>query len=145
MDKYTEILKQLDLKATPKRLAILDILSGESVYLSPEEIWIKLKERFSAIGLPTVYRNLEEMAEGGIIFKVIHPDRKLYYFFCENRKHHHHFVCTSCKRVDDLEYCAFDRIKKEVSETLEATMSSHIMQVFGICRECNKGLKVKDI
>ncbi|MHB8110262.1 MAG: Fur family transcriptional regulator [Syntrophorhabdaceae bacterium] len=136
MENYSYILKQLDLKATPKRLAILDILSRELTYLSPEEIWTRLKERFSSIGLPTVYRNLEEMAGGGIIFKVIHPDRKLYYFFCHNKDHHHHFVCTACKKVDDLHYCAFDQIEKEVSETLKATISSHIMQVFGICSEC---------
>lgn len=137
MEKYARYLKALDLKATPKRLAILDVLSREKVYLSPEEVWTKLKDRFSAVGLPTVYRNLEELAEGGIIFKVIHPDRKLHYFFCNNRSHHHHFVCTECKRVDDLNSCAFEEIEKEVSENLNGTVSSHIMQVFGTCRQCS--------
>jgi Fe2+ or Zn2+ uptake regulation protein len=137
MEKYAHILKALDLKATPKRLAILDILSREKIYLSPEEVWTKLKERFSTVGLPTVYRNLEELADGGIIFKVIHSDRKLYYFLCNNTDHHHHFVCTGCKRVDDLNYCAFDEIEKEVSENLNGTISSHIMQVFGMCRQCS--------
>jgi len=137
MKDNSHILKELDLKATPKRLAILDILSGESTYVSPEEVWMKMKQRFSAIGLPTVYRNLEELAERGIIFKVIHPDRKLYYFFCANRSHHHHFVCTSCRRVNDLAFCAFEEIEKEVSQNLNGTVSSHIMQVFGTCSECS--------
>lgn len=137
MEEHARYLKALDLKATPKRLAILDILSSEKVYLSPEDVWTKLKERFSAIGLPTVYRNLEELAGGGIIFKVIHPDRKLYYFFCNNTSHHHHFVCTECRRVDDLSYCAFEEVEKEVSQNLNGTVSSHIMQVFGMCRRCS--------
>ncbi len=141
MDNHTRILKQLDLKATPKRLAILDILSGEQIYLSPEEVWMRLKKRFSAIGLPTVYRNLEEMANGGIIFKVIHPDRKLYYFYCSNSAHHHHFVCTACRKVDDLSSCGFEEIEKEVSECLNGTVSSHIMQVFGTCSQCSPGKK----
>lgn len=141
MEKYACILKALDLKATPKRLAILDILSREKIYLSPEEVWTKLKERFSAIGLPTVYRNLGELADGRIIYKVIHPDRKLYYFFCNNRDHHHHFVCTGCRRVDDLSYCAFQEIEREVSENLKGTISSHIMQVFGTCRQCSSRKK----
>jgi len=141
MKDHSDILKELDLKATPKRLAILDILSRESTYLSPEQVWTKTKQRFSTIGLPTVYRNLEELAEGGVIFKVIHPDRKLYYFFCDNRSHHHHFVCTSCKRVDDLSFCAFEEIEKEVSQTLNATVLSHIMQVFGICSDCSDAKK----
>jgi len=141
MEQYARILKRLDLKATPKRLAILDILSREKVYLSPEEVWTRLKERFTAAGLPTVYRNLEELADGGIIFKVIHPDRKLYYFFCNNRSHHHHFVCTGCKRVDDLNYCAFKEIEREVSEDLNGIVSSHIIQVFGMCRQCSSSNK----
>lgn len=141
MEEHARTLRDLDLKATPKRLAILDILSRETIYLSPEEIWTRLKERFSAVGLPTVYRNLEELANGGIIFKVIHPDRKLYYFYCNNRKHHHHFVCTGCKRVDDLACCAFQEIEREVSEDLNGTVLSHIMQVFGTCRQCSSGHK----
>jgi len=137
MENHNHILKGLDLKATPKRLAILDILRRASTYMNPEEVWTRLKERFTTIGLPTVYRNLEELSGKGVIFKVIHPDWKLYYFFCENRKHHHHFVCTSCKRVDDLNFCAFEEIEREVSETLNGTVSSHIMQVFGVCRGCS--------
>jgi Fe2+ or Zn2+ uptake regulation protein len=77
---HNHILKELKLKATPKRLAILDILYHASIYLSPDEVWTQMKERFRTIGLPTVYRNLEELAGRGIISKVIHPDRKLYYF-----------------------------------------------------------------
>ena len=136
METYTEILRRFKLKATPKRLAILDILSRESTYLSPEEIWKKLRERSINTGLPTVYRNLEELADREVLFKVIHPDRKLYYFFCNNKEHHHHFVCTSCKRVDDITFCAFHEIEKEVSESLNGIVSSHIMQVFGVCRHC---------
>lgn len=139
MKDHSDILKELELKATPKRLAILDILSRAPTYLSPDEVWTTMKERFRAIGLPTVYRNLEDMAGGGVISKVIHPDRKLYYFFCGNREHHHHFVCTSCRRVDDLSFCAFEEIEKEVSQNLNATISSHIMQVFGTCSDCSAG------
>ncbi|HOW56056.1 MAG TPA: transcriptional repressor [Syntrophorhabdaceae bacterium] len=142
---FRTILKNLDLKSTPKRLAILDILSREPTYLSPEEVRGRLKERFATIGLPTVYRNLEELANGGVIVKVIHPDRKLYYFFCHNKEHHHHFVCTSCRRVDDLIFCGVHEIEREVSKTLNGTVSSHIMQVFGVCGSCTAGNKGKTV
>ncbi len=138
---FRTILKNLDLKSTPKRLAILDILSREPTYLSPEEVRGRLKERFATIGLPTVYRNLEELANGGVIVKVIHPDRKLYYFLCHNKEHHHHFVCTSCRKVDDLNFCGVHEIEREVSKTLNGTVSSHIMQVFGVCGSCTVGNK----
>jgi len=137
-EKLTKSLKQLNLKVTPKRIAIIDILMKEPGYLSPEEIWRKMKIQFNCIGLPTIYRNLEELADGNIISKINHPNRQLYYFFCGNNEHHHHFVCLSCRNVDDINFCAIHELRKEVKKKLNAQVVSHILQVNGLCKECLK-------
>jgi len=142
--ELTKSLKQLNLKVTPKRIAIIEILMKEPGYLSPEEIWRKMKRQFNRIGLPTVYRNLEELADGNIISKITHPSRQLYYFFCGNRKHHHHFVCLSCRNVDDINFCAIHELRKEVKKKLNAQVVSHILQVNGLCKECLKKKLKKD-
>lgn len=129
-------LKQLKLKATPKRLAILDLLSRETTYCSPESLWHKLKEEFAQIGLPTVYRNLEELSSGGIITQVLLPNRQLYYYYCANRRHHHHFICLTCRRVEDVESCGMEAIEREVEEKIGGTVLSHILQINGVCRRC---------
>ena len=133
-------IRKLRLKATPKRVAILDILASEQVYASPERVWQKMKGRFGKIGLSTVYRNLEDLAEGGLIIKILHPDRKLYYYFCPNAEasHHHHFVCVSCQRVLDLSFCGLEEIQKEVENNLKGTVVAHLLQVFGLCERCDK-------
>ncbi|ACM18419.1 transcriptional regulator, Fur family [Geotalea daltonii FRC-32] len=133
-DKFNQDLKELKLKVTPKRLAILSLLAEELSYASPEEVWRKLQKNFDSIGLPTVYRNLEELANGGLITKVIHPNRQLYYYFCPNGHHHHHFVCLSCRKVEDINFCGMEEIEKKVS----GTVLSHIVQVNGLCRECSE-------
>ena len=130
-------LKNIGLKITPKRLAIIDILARELRYLSAEEVWNVMKDRFKQIGLPTVYRNLEDLSQGGLIIKIIHPDRKLYYYYCHNTNHHHHFVCVSCRKVQDLEFCGEEQIIKEVEDTLKGKVVSHLFQVYGLCRECS--------
>jgi Fe2+ or Zn2+ uptake regulation protein len=140
-EELTKSLKQLSLKVTPKRIAIIEILMKEPGYLSPEEIWRKMKRQFNRIGLPTVYRNLEELAEGNVVSKITHPNRQLYYFFCGNNEHHHHFVCLSCRNVDDINFCAIHELRKEVKKKLNAQVVSHILQVNGLCKEC---LKKKD-
>ena len=137
-EELTKSLKQLSLKVTPKRIAIIEILMKEPGYLSPEEIWRKMKIQFNRIGLPTVYRNLEELADGNIISKITHPNRQLYYFFCGNNEHHHHFVCLSCRNVDDINFCAIHELRKEVKKKLNAQVVSHILQVNGLCKECLK-------
>lgn len=131
-------LRRLNLKVTPKRMAIIEILMKEPGYLSPEEIWSTMKKRFNRIGLPTVYRNLEELAEGNIISKITHPNRQLYYFFCGNTEHHHHFVCLSCRNVDDITFCAIHDLQREIRKKLNGQVVSHILQVNGLCRECLK-------
>jgi Fe2+ or Zn2+ uptake regulation protein len=135
-ETVSSALKQLNLKVTPKRLAILTILMNEPSYLSPEEIWKKMKRQFNRVGLPTVYRNLEELAAGDVISKVTHPNRQLYYYFCANRDHHHHFVCLSCRSVEDINFCGLDTLQKEVKRKLNGKIISHILQVNGYCRNC---------
>ena len=135
---FPSSIRSLHLKVTPKRLAILDILAGEPGYASPEKVWREMKNRFGKIGLSTVYRNLEELSEGGLIIKIVHPDRKLYYYFCHNREgsHHHHFVCISCRRVLDLNFCGLEEIEREVKNNLKGSVVTHLVQVFGICERC---------
>ena len=135
---FQSVLKKLHLKVTPKRLAILEILKNESVYLSPEEVWRKLREQFSRVGLPTVYRNLEELALGDVISKVTHPNRQLYYYFCLNPSHHHHFICLSCRTVEDIDFCMFRELEKRVKQELKGRVVSHILQVNGLCKKCLK-------
>lgn len=141
---FPRILRSLNLKITPKRLALLDILMNESSYLSPEEIWQSMKKQFRRIGLPTVYRNLEELSERNIISKVTHPNRQLYYHFCPNRSHHHHFICLSCRNVEDINFCALDKLQKEVKRKLNGKVISHILQVNGYCRNCLNKKERKD-
>ena len=133
---HGKMLKFLNLKATPKRLAILAIMMKEAAYISPEEIWQKLKGQFDRIGLPTVYRNLEELAAGGVITTVIHPNRQLYYHYCPNRDHHHHFICVACRRVEDVDICGLETMEREVGRKVGGRVLSHVVQVNGLCRVC---------
>ncbi|HBA88961.1 MAG TPA: transcriptional repressor [Geobacter sp.] len=133
---HAQALKEAGMKATPKRLAILEMLEGETAYASPEELWKRMRDRFDRLGLPTVYRNLEELAESGVLSKVIHPNRQLYYYFCSNREHHHHFVCLSCRKVQDIPSCGIEALEREVSKTVGGKVLSHILQLNGLCSGC---------
>lgn len=133
---FQQILRGLNLKSTPKRVVLLEVLDDESVYLSPEDIWNRMKKRFRRLGLPTVYRNLEELYAGGVISRVIHPNRQLYYYLCGNEEHHHHFICVSCRRVVDVSFCAEKELQDVVREGIQGKVLSHILQINGLCRHC---------
>lgn len=138
--RINAILKELGLKETPKRLALLEVLAEEPGFLSPEEIWRALKVRFTTIGLPTVYRNLEDLANRGVISTVIHPNRQLYYYFCtEGSGHHHHFICTSCRKVEDIPECTVAAMAGDIVTRAGGKITSHIVQFNGLCGDCLTG------
>ena len=138
MQDFEGLLRGLKLKATPKRRAILEVMAAESTFLSPEELQRKVGERGGNVGLPTVYRILDELANGGVVTRVLHDNRQLYYYLCANKSHHHHFVCLSCHKVEDIDLCLGEALEQEVAQRIKGALFSHILQLQGLCRECRE-------
>lgn len=131
-----DILKKLMLRVTPKRLEVICCLGEAPSFLSAEEVWQRLRRRHTPIGLPTVYRILDELAGAGVVTRIFMSDRKQYYFLCSNQEHHHHFVCESCHRVEDVDRCGMDDLIDEIAQRSGARVTSHILQINGICGAC---------
>ncbi len=136
MQDFEGLLRRLKLKVTSGRRAVLEVMAAESTFLSPEEIWKRVGERGRSVGLPTVYRILEELANGGVVTRVLHDNRQLYYYLCANKSHHHHFVCLSCRKVEDIDLCLGEALEQEVEMRIRGALFSHILQLQGLCHEC---------
>jgi Fur family ferric uptake transcriptional regulator len=136
MDTYTEQLQKNGLKATPKRVAIIDYFVCQNRALTPEEVWIPLKKRFGQLGLPSVYRNLESLADCCVLTRIHRFDNKRYYALCHTHccGHHHHIVCTACGRVGEFLNCHLKTIK----EVDGFKVTSHFVQLEGLCAQCQK-------
>lgn len=137
MESYIEILKNKGFKITPRRNAIIKIFLDGNSHLTPKEVWQKLSERFARCGLPSVYRNLESLAECGILTRIQQFDRRKHYGLCtaEQGHHHHHITCVKCGRVEDIKECAMPNRKKIKGFKIV----SHFVQVNGVCKECFSG------
>ncbi len=136
--EYLNILKKNNLKITPKRSAIIDLFLNEQKFFTPREIWSSLQTDFNHLGLPTVYRILQQFQEIGLAVNFQNNDNQVYYYLCNNpgNSHHHHFICRNCRKVQCLDYCNFEVIKKTVQEQLNARVDEHFLQVEGLCSEC---------
>lgn len=137
---YLNWLRKHHLKVTPRRKAVIGLLSREKRYFSPLEVWNLLKCQFTHLGLPTTYRILEELRNIGLLTRIERENRQLYYFLCKVSPtvHHHHFVCKSCKRVEPVEFCDFGRINQFIEKKLNGKAESHSLQIEGLCSECKE-------
>lgn len=134
MDGCFAKIRSGKLKLTPRRRAIVELFLKEKKYLTPDTVWQALRKRFSRCGLPGVYRNLESLAECGVLTKIQSDGRKRCYGVCAGRggRHHHHIVCVKCGKVDTVEGCGF-----ETKRTIKGfKVIDHFVQVNGICARC---------
>ncbi|MEA1963589.1 MAG: Fur family transcriptional regulator [Candidatus Aerophobetes bacterium] len=136
--RCVEILRKANLKITPKRKAIIKFFLQNGRYFTPEEVWTILKSDFKHLGLPTIYRNLKELEDIGILIRVSRSDQRLYYAICHlgKGKEHHHFVCQKCNRVSEVEFCNFKDIAEGIEKKLNCKITSHFTQIEGLCSEC---------
>ena len=70
MEEYRKKLKKNGFKITPGREAIIAFFSRKNRYVTPETVWKEVKKSLPRLGLPTVYRNLEQMHKIGILTQV---------------------------------------------------------------------------
>jgi len=136
MEEYLQKLKENSLKITAKRRALIGLLVRKNKFLSPEQIYNVLKKKFNRISLPSIYRNLNEMENIGLLVKVQKPDRRLYYALCraDEDKHHHHIVCVKCGMIGEFYGC--DILKKK--EINGFKVQNHSLQLEGVCPGCQK-------
>lgn len=93
-------LRQKNLKITPQRLEILRAIQNTPDHPSAECIFQKVKRRYPAVSLATVYKTLETLVEIGEIRVALVSQGKTRYDMRMDR--HHHFVCTRCGCVEDV-------------------------------------------
>ena len=71
LNRVKQQLQQSSYKLTPQREATLRVLiENEKDHLSAEDVYLKVKDRAPEIGLATVYRTLELLAELKVVDKM---------------------------------------------------------------------------
>jgi Fur family transcriptional regulator, ferric uptake regulator len=135
---YIERLRKNGRRVTPKVEAVLRLFLKRQSILDPFEVQALLKKEYKGVGLPTVYRILDNLTRNGILFPVASPDRQLRYFICQkiDHEHHHHFICRKCGRVEEVNVCVIHEVSRYVKLQLNGTVESHFLQIEGLCAKC---------
>ncbi|WP_414046347.1 Fur family transcriptional regulator [Macrococcus equi] len=145
INRIKEQLHDASYKLTPQREATVTVLlENEADHLSAEDVFLKVKERAPEIGLATVYRTLELLAELKIVDKINFGDGVARFDLRkEGAKHfHHHLVCMSCGAVDEIEEDLLDEVEKKVEAEYHFLIMDHRLTFHGICKNCQeKGIK----
>jgi len=122
-------------KASPQRVAVGELLDGQDGFTSAQDIYARLRQQGNAIGLATVYRALQSLADDGEVDVLRTDDGEAVYRRCSTG-HHHHLVCRTCGTTVEVEGRAVERWASQVAAEHGFDEVDHVVEVFGTCSDC---------
>ena len=120
-------------RPTRQRAALAELMSTTSEFLSAQELHARLQERGAAVGLATVYRNLQAMASDGDVDVLRTAEGECVYRSCGTDSHHHHLVCRECGRTVEVEGPAVEEWASQVARQHGFSEVTHTIELFGTC------------
>ena len=123
-------------RATKQRAAVAAVLADTEDFRSAQELHAILRDRGERVGLTTVYRTLQALADAGEVDLLRSAEGETVYRRCSSEAHHHHLVCRKCGRTVEVEGPDVERWAEKVGAAHGFVDVTHTVEVFGTCPDC---------
>lgn len=117
-----------------QRDVIYETLKENVVHPTAEYLYGIIKEKEPNMSLATLYRNLNQLAENGVIKKIDGLENSSH--FDHNTHEHYHFICDKCKKVFDIPVEVAPDIAAKTEEKTGFLVKGYDIAIHGICNEC---------
>jgi Fur family ferric uptake transcriptional regulator len=121
---------------TAQRSAVLAVMEESAHFRTAQDIYAELRAQGARVGLTTVYRHLQKLADEGSIHALQTPDRQTAYRLCGS-EHHHHLVCTACGAGVEIPATEFEAWAEGEAALRGYSGVTHNVEIFGTCPECS--------
>ncbi|WP_170323991.1 Fur family transcriptional regulator [Cryptosporangium phraense] len=122
-------------RTTRQRTAVMALLSEVEEFRSAQELHELLRHRGESVGLTTVYRTLQALADAEEIDVMRPPGGEHLYRRCSSG-HHHHLVCRVCGRTVEVAGPTVESWANKIAAEHGFADVSHTLEIFGTCAEC---------
>lgn len=120
---------------TRQRAAVAAALDRTEEFVSAQDLHAVMRAGGDGIGLATVYRSLQAMAEDGSVDARRGEDGEVTYRRCSTG-HHHHLVCRECGRTVEVESRVVERWAAGVARDSGFVEAVHTVEITGTCPDC---------
>ena len=127
-----------NLKITHQRRVVLKAFLDSEKHVSVEELYNNISKSEPKIGLATVYRTLNLLTKSGLALEMDFGDGQKRYELCYMHDHHDHMVCTECGKIIEFNHPLIEKFQDDVAAQNGFTITSHKLDLIGICSDCSK-------
>lgn len=138
---YTEAaLRDAGFRAGGARSAVLELLAAQSCCASAQEIHDTLRVGGRSVGIASVYRVLDVLAELRLVQRVDVGDGIARFEpALPDGDHHHHVVCDDCGKVEPFSDPSLETAIARASKRLGYSVDAHEVVLRGECGDCRAG------
>jgi Fur family transcriptional regulator, ferric uptake regulator len=119
------------------REEVLGLLGAQDCLLSAQEIHDRLRDEGRGVGLASVYRALEVLANLRLVHRVDVDGTACYEPADPSGEHHHHAICDRCGKLVPFEDAELERLLDGVGARLGYEIGGHDVVLRGACPECS--------
>lgn len=123
-----------DLRVTPQRRAILDVLRGTESHPDANWIFEQVRRALPHISLGTVYRNLRLLRDAGLVRELSYDPDVAHYDARTDQ--HYHVVCRACGAIGDVGCARFTELEARAAQNTDFAIESHDVIFYGLCLTC---------
>jgi len=123
-------------RVTRQRTAVAEALIALDDFRSAQQLHEHLRAHGDSIGLATVYRTLQSLAEAHQVDVIRTGEGESLYRRCERREHHHHLVCRSCGATVEIDGPSVESWASRVGAAHGFSDIEHTIELFGTCEAC---------
>jgi Fur family peroxide stress response transcriptional regulator len=125
------------IKMTRQRSAVLSVLRSTTEHPPADWVYSEVRRILPKISLGTVYRNLSELKEAGLVLELDFGTGCSRFDFRTDT--HYHVICLKCGRVEDVMIPVKKDLENAASNATGYRIVSHTIQFKGICAACASG------
>lgn len=127
-------LQYHQLKATPQRLAIIELMHHAG-HISIDDLYREIQKKFASISLATLYKNIHTMKSVNLIREVNISGEKAKYEI--EKGSHAHIICKRCGELKDLPFDPLLLLQESI-KTSNYSADEISVVISGVCPKCNK-------
>ena len=120
---------------TRQRTAVSALLDEVDGFHSAQDLHAMLRDRGERVGLTTVYRTLQGLADAGEVDVMRPPGGEHLYRRC-SEGHHHHLVCADCGKVEPFADPGLEAALERVAGGRGYDVAAHEVVLRGACDDC---------
>ena len=123
-------------RQTRQRAAVRDFFADGDEFRTAQQVHAALAAQGDKVGLATVYRTLQTMADVGELDQVRTPEGEMTYRRCSTERHHHHLICRNCGKAVEISAVAVETWAAQVASEHGFRDAGHDLEMFGLCGDC---------